>query len=368
MASGDRPRLVLGITLGTVGGAQLYVMSLLEALRDEYDVVVAAHGDGPLREAAAAAGVRFVPLRWMRRDVSWREPLALLELVVLFRRLRPVIVHVTSSKMGAIGRVAAWLARVPVRVFTVQGWAFTPFTGAARAGALLVERALRRCTTVLVIASGATRDLGVDAGACRPEDVVVLPNAVELGARPAPRAPHDGPVRIVSVVRLQPQKDVPTLVRALARLEPSSFEALIVGDGPDRAAVEAEIRALRLEDRVQITGWRSDVRELLEGADLFALSSAWEEMPFAILEAMAAGLPVVSTDVGGVAEAVADGETGLLVAPGDPDVLAEALRRAIADPALRARLGAAGRARAEEQFGVEAFRRRHLELYAALAS
>ena len=138
----------------------------------------------------------------------------------------------------------------------------------------------------------------------------------------------------------------------------------MVGDGPDRPEVEAEIRALEISDAVELAGYARDVPDLLAAADVFVLSSRSEGAPFSILEAMAAGLPVVATDVGGVGELVADGETGLLVPAGDPARLAEALRSLLADAALRRRLGAAGLARARERFDLRALRDPHLDLYA----
>jgi glycosyltransferase involved in cell wall biosynthesis len=144
---------------------------------------------------------------------------------------------------------------------------------------------------------------------------------------------------------------------------PEGAETLIVGEGPDRPRLEQEIRALGVTERVRLVGERYDVPQLLAEADVFALSSASEGMPVSVLEAMAAGLPVVSSRVGGVPELVVDGETGILVRPGDASALAAALSSLIADPAERRRLGAAGRARAEERFDLEPFRRAHVELY-----
>jgi glycosyltransferase involved in cell wall biosynthesis len=136
-----------------------------------------------------------------------------------------------------------------------------------------------------------------------------------------------------------------------------------VGEGPDRNAIEAEIRRLELQGRVRLAGERSDVPELLAESDVFVLSSRSEGLPVSVLEAMAAELPVVATDVGGLAELVVDGETGILVPPGDEAALTEALGRVVEDRELRRRLGAAGRARAESSFDLSEFRRAHLELY-----
>src|ERR687895_2207235 len=114
----ERPRILLVVTLAEPGGAQTYVASLLPALVDDFDVTVAAHGPGPLREAVKATGVRFVALRHVRRRINpWRDLLGLLELVVLVRRARPHIVHASSSKAGFLGRIAAWLTGVTIRIF-----------------------------------------------------------------------------------------------------------------------------------------------------------------------------------------------------------------------------------------------------------
>ena len=358
------PRVLILITLAEPGGAGTYVAHLLPALVPRYEVVVAAYGDGPLRDAAREAGVRFVSLRHVRRPLHpGRDLLGLLELMALMHRARPALVHANSSKAGVLGRVAAVLMRVPVRVFTVHGWAFKAYAGLASLLYRWADRLMRPVTSATICVSETERTAGLAARTCRAAGTVVIPNAVDVDA--APRAALEGdPPRIVTVGRLAAPKDALTLLRALATLGPLPFSARLVGDGPDRPAVEAEIRSLGLGDRVEPAGSRADVPALLAGADVFVLSSRSEGAPFSILEAMAAGLPVVATDVGGVRELVADGETGLLVPAGDPARLAEALRRLLEDPALRRRLGAAGHARARERFDLRALRDAHLELYA----
>jgi glycosyltransferase involved in cell wall biosynthesis len=364
LSSGSRrPRIVLVITLAEVGGAQTYVVSLLPALTDRFDVVVAAHGQGPVREAAIAARARYTPLEHVRRPINpVRDLLGLIELVRLLRRERPDIVHASSSKAGVLARLAARFVRVPIRVFTVHGWAFLAYSGLSSRLYHWADRLVRPLTTTTICVSEGEQAAGLEANTCDGERTVVIPNAVDVSA--APQSQHDRatPV-IVAVGRLKAPKDFITLVRAFSVLRPRSFEALIVGEGPDRRELEQEIHRLGLAARVRLAGERSDVPELLARADVFVLSSESEGFPVSVLEAMAAGLPVVASRVGGVPEAVLDGRTGLLVRPGDPAELAAALERLVAEPALRRRLGAAGRARAEECFDLERFRRAHVELY-----
>jgi glycosyltransferase involved in cell wall biosynthesis len=358
-----RPRILLLVTLAEVGGAQSYVALLLPALVVDFDVIVAAHGAGPLRDATEAAGARFVPLENVRRPIGVRDLAGFVELVRLLRRERPDILHASSSKAGVLGRLAGFLAGVPIRVFTVHGWAFAAYAGLTGRLYRWADRLVRPLTTVTVCVSERERTAGLAAGTCDPERTVVIPNAVDVaGARRLRPNGRQRPL-IVSVGRLKAPKDFLTLVRALGKLPRDSFGAVIVGEGPDRRRLEEEIELVGLGERVRLAGERRDVPELLAEADVFALASASEGMPVSVLEAMAAGLPVVASRVGGLPEQVADGETGVLVEPGDPDDLARALARLLVDGELRRRLGAAGRVRAEEAFDLEPFRRAHLELY-----
>ncbi len=345
-----RKRLLIAITLAETGGAQTYVAQLLPALAERYDVVVAAHGHGPLEDAARAAGARFVPLRHVRRPIGPRDLAGLVELVRLFRRERPDLVHLNSSKVGALGRIAAAIARVPARVFTVHGWSFAPHEGAAARGYLALERTLAPLAWTICVSEGDRAKAPWLNGRA-----FVIPNAVDV--RSIARAtPNGGPPTIVTVGRLVLPKSFWVLADALRLLPAGSFRALVVGDGP-------QARFLRGIPGVELLGERDDVPALLAQGDVFALSTLSEGMPMSVLEAMAAGLPVVASAVGGIPEVVVDEETGLLVPPDDAGALATALGRLLSDPKLRRRLGEAGRRRAEERFDVPRFRRDHLALY-----
>jgi glycosyltransferase involved in cell wall biosynthesis len=359
-----RPRLLVLITLAEIGGAQSYVAALLPALMERFEVVVAAYGDGPLIEATARAGARYVPLRHVQRAVRpLRDARGLLELMALIRRERPDIVHANSSKAGVLGRLAALLTGVPVTVFTVHGWAFKAYTGFASKLYRTADRVMARATTVTICVAESERAAGLAAGTCQAARTIVIPNAIDV--RAAPRAHHEADrPQIVMVGRLAWPKDPATLIQALARVRGAEFSALIMGDGRDRPVVEALIRDSGLTASVELAGDCDDVPDRLAQADIFVLASRSEGGPISILEAMAAGLPVVASDVGGVSEFVEDGETGLLVPPGDPAALAAAIERMLLDPELRRHLGAAGRRRALDRFDIGAQRRAHLELYA----
>jgi glycosyltransferase involved in cell wall biosynthesis len=358
------PRLLILITLAEVGGAQTYVAQLLPALVGRFDVTVAAWGPGPLRDATARAGARYVALEHVRRELDpWQDLRGLVELVRLFRRERPHIVHANSSKAGFLGRLAAAITGVPIRIFTVHGWAFSAYSGIASKLYLWSDRLMRPLTTTIVCVAESERASGLRAGTCTRDRTVVIHNAVDAGAMPV-ADPGDGtPPVLVSVGRFKYPKDFVTLLKALALVGGSAFRTLIVGDGPDRPLIERELRELELDATVELTGERADVPRLLADADVFVLSSRSEGLPLSVLEAMAAGLPIVATRVGGVPELLTDDETGLLVPPANAEALATALIRVAGSPDLRRRLGASARRRALEQFDLPRFRREHLELY-----
>lgn len=356
-----KPRVVVLVTLSEVGGAQTYVARLVELLTPSHDVVVAAEGQGSLAAAVRTAGARYVELVHMRRRLSpWHDLLALLELVRLLRRERPRVVHANSSKAGILGRLAAFVVRVPSRVFTVHGWAFNAHSGLAARIYLLAERLVAPLTTLTIcVAESEFRD-GVDARVCAAARTVVCPNAVPLSPI-APRPVNDPPI-VLTVGRLKRPKDFSTLLQAVALLRRGSCRLLVAGDGPERDQLVAEARSLGIDGGVEFLGERDDIPTLLGACDVFVLSSRSEGMPMSVLEAMAAEMPVVATAVGGVPEVVGE-EAGSLVPAADAAALAAALARLLDDRPLRERLGQAGRARVERRFGLEEWGRTHLQLY-----
>ena len=158
------------------------------------------------------------------------------------------------------------------------------------------------------------------------------------------------PPTLVMVARYEPQKDHEMLLEAMAELTHLDWQLTLVGEGEREAAVRDRVAALGLAERVHLLSGKTDVAQLLLGSQIFVLATKFEAFPISILEAMRAGLPVVASDVGGIAEAVGHEETGLLVPADDRGAMRDALARLISDPAMRCTLGEAGRARYLSRF------------------
>ncbi len=354
-------RILMLITLSDWGGAQAHVLALARGLRNLYDVTVACGPGGPLVAHLHQEGIRVVEIpRLVRAPRPLADLAALVRLARWMRSERFALVHCHSTKAGLLGRTAARLAGTPVVLFTTHGWAFAMPSSppVVRLMLVLAERLAARLATTIICVSQHDREAALRAGIGPPTRLAVIPN----GIAPDPwlaRAPvqEDGagtgrPCTAVMVGRFKEPKDPITLVKAWTQLG-ADHRLLLVGDGPMRPEVESLILEQGLEGRVAVLGAREDVPVLLKAADIFVLSSRWEGMPLAVIEAMMSGLPVVATNVGGVSEAVVDGETGFLVPSGNPGALAVALDRLLTDPVLRRRMGEAGRRRALEQFTEE---------------
>jgi glycosyltransferase involved in cell wall biosynthesis len=290
-----------------------------------------AHGEASL-DCPVGDHVRVRQLPELGREIHpVRDFAALLRLIGILFADRPDIVDTHTSKAGAVGRLAAFVYNAARRrrhrclvVHTFHGHVFRGYFGSFGNWAVRVaERSLARLTDVVVTISPAQR-----------ADIVERDDALVFGF----------------VGRLVPIKDPATLLHAFAtvRREIPRARLMMVGDGELRAPMELLAQRLGLADAVAFLGWRTDLVNIYAALDVLVLSSVSEGTPVAMIEAMAARKPVVATSVGGVPDLVSDGTTGLLVAPGDPGVLAEAMIRLARRPEARAAMGEAGRARSRE--------------------
>ena len=224
---------------------------------------------------------------------------------------------------------------------------------------------MRPVTTTVVCVAEARGRRGWHARTCDPQRTVVIHNAVDVADPLRRRGRRGASPRSSASARFAYPKDFATLLEAV-RLVEAPCHVRVVGEGPAARRQWRPRSRQGLSERVELLGARGDIPELLARSDVFVLSSRSEGFPVSVLEAMAAGLPVVATDVGGVAEAVEDGETGLLVPPATRRARG-ALERLLVDGELRRRLGAAGRTRALGHFDVPRYRTAYGELYSGAA-
>ncbi len=317
------------------------------------------------RESAAtaairAAGIDVVPVPFIRRRLNPFAELAFtLHLARVYRRLKPDLVHHIALKPIVIGGLAARLAGVRAVINAPVGLGFVFSSDRLLAKILkpLVSLGLRLTLTprgAKVIFENPD-DLAAltAAGMVRPEAAFLIRGAgVDITAfAPAPEPPP--PVRIILIARMIREKGVADFAAA-ARLLKGLADFVLVGapdPGNPNTVTEAELRGWEAEGILTWLGPRRDIADLLRGAHIACQPSTYREgLPKSALEAMAAGKPLVATDIPGCREAVVDGATGFLVPPRDPPALAAALRRLIEDPALRQKMALAARARAVEQF------------------
>ena len=286
-----------------------------------------------------------------------QDVIALRKLVSLIRRTKPDIVHTHTAKAGTLGRLAALLCRVPVIVHTYHGHVLSGYFPAWKTSAFTaIERGLSRRTARLIAVSQQVRDDLLARGIGSEARFSVMPLGLDL-VRFLDRTPPGGlrrelgvpdGVRLVGIVaRLVPIKAHEVFLQAARLLVAGRRDCrfVIVGDGERRRSLEQQVDELGLRARTVFLGWRGDLDRILPDLDVVALTSRNEGLPVALIEAMAAGRPVVATRVGGVPDLVTDGTTGLLVPMDDAPALAGAVDRVLADPALAVDLGRAGRAR-----------------------
>jgi glycosyltransferase involved in cell wall biosynthesis len=359
-----------------MGGPALHVSYLTKGLAERgYETTLAAgslaHGESSMSFVADELGVQVHPIPQLHREISLLyDTLSVARLVKLIRRVRPHILHTHTAKAGAIGRVAALAAgdaRPPIIVHTFHGHVLRGYFGPVRTAMFSrIERSLAIPTTRLVAVSPEVRDDLVELGVAPAEKFSVIRLGIALDSRITGGGESRAEFRRLFGVgdetfvvgwigRMTHIKRVEDVLLALRGLRERGVDATLclVGDGPDRSSVERRAHALGIARHVLFVGYQRDVAPYYAFLDAFVLPSANEGTPVVAIESLAAGRPVVATRVGGVPDVVEDGTDGFLVPVGDVDAIVGALERLARDPALRERMGAAGRGRVVPRYRVE---------------
>ncbi|MDP3734909.1 MAG: glycosyltransferase family 4 protein [bacterium] len=397
----NNQKILYVITKSNWGGAQRYVYDLAVAAKsyklkaNSSEAIVALGGDGALKDKLEAAGVRVVPVLALERDVGiTKDVRAFFALLALYRREQPDVIHLNSSKAAGIGVLAARAYRfvvlvtsyqlpVPKIIVTLHGlphleprpfWQrqlikiFTWFTMLLAHQTITVSEHDRRIVEkwpglrrkVVTIWNGIETTEYMPTTEARKEILTraAISNFPAFTEAPAGKqfpisnkisnVKFQTPVPdlwIGTIAELHPNKGLDTLIEALALLKAKSYQlkAFLIGSGELRGSLASLIAERDLGEHVVLTGHIENAAELLPAFDLFVLPSRKEGLPYVLIEALHAGVPIIATRVGGIPEIVIHEETGLLVAPNDSTALAEAIERLASDIELRARLGTSAR-------------------------
>jgi glycosyltransferase involved in cell wall biosynthesis len=360
-------RIAFCITDLDPGGAERALVQLVTRLdRSRWTATVfCLAGPGPLADELRAANIEVVCFG----AKHWRSAGVVLQLARALRRFQPALVQTFLFHANLAGRIAARLAGITTVVSGIRV--------AERRSRLplWIDRSTNWLVKVNVCVSQAVADFSIRNAGLAPNKTIVIPNGVDadrfISAGPADLAQFGIPAgsrTVLTVGRLDPQKGLGDLIEAASLVAPRVPQAqfLIVGEGPERSRIERDIAARRLGDRVHLAGWRADIPAIMVAGSLLVLSSHWEGLPNVVLEAMAAGLPVVATRVEGVDELVIEAQTGLLVAPRSPKQLAAAIEQMLTAPDAARTFGAAGRRRVQAEFSWAAMSARYAVLYESL--
>lgn len=348
--------------LGTYG-AERFVILLLERLRNQ-PIELAALSIAPARGIDSTAGVEYFSAgRRGRYDLAF-----VARMIATMRAWRPDIVHTHTHAGKYWGRLAAVVAGVPAIVHTEHNSEF-----GAPAPFRILNAALSRRTTAFVAVSRAQRDRLVNEEGIPSDRIAVIPNGVPIGAfdpaaRPAARAAlgaNGEEALIVHVGRLSPVKNQRLAIEALSLLD-APARLVLIGAGPERDRLESLARERGVAERTSFLGYRSDAAALIAGADVALVTSRNEAMPLAIIEALLARAPVVSTPWLGASEMLGDGAFGLVTADFEPRSVAAAIRSVLDEPGMARERAERGAAFARTEHDIAATARRYEALYRAI--
>lgn len=353
-----RPRLLRIITRMNIGGPATHVVLANTGLEERgWETLLLF---GTVEPDEAEVDLRNVSMP-MQRIPSLARPInpladvrAAAAIASAVRRYRPHVIHTHLAKAGQLGRGVGLLTSRAVRVHTFHGTLFGGYFGSVASGAIVrAERFLGHRSHAVVALSDRQRDELVEQRIAPPSRIRIVPLGLDLARfAPARDAAARGAARsklgipddvlvVAAIGRLVPIKRLDRLIDAfgiLARRVPSA-RLYLVGDGSEREALRARAAAAGLDERVAFVGWSAETPDWYAASDVVALTSDREGTPLALIEAAAAGRPVVATDVGGVADVVADGLTGFIAPAGDTAALADRLTQLALDPVLRATMG-----------------------------
>nr|WP_242836758.1 glycosyltransferase family 4 protein [Desulfotomaculum nigrificans] len=368
---------VLHVVRPAAGGMKNHLLDLVRLTdKTRYEVTVACPPGSQMWNDLVKLGINTLPISLVGELSPGKDYAAVRTLTKYLHKSETMILHAHSSKGALVGRLAAIIARTPVVIFTAHNSIFyEEWPRWKKKLFATVERFLARFTDRIITVSEALKQELIEQENIPAKQLTTIYNGIDtdkfsaqvdtLAIRKSLNIPELGPV-IGTIARLAPQKGVSYFLKSASLLKEYQANFLVVGDGPLRQDLEQEAAELGLQNRVTFAGRRENIAEILAAIDIFVLPSVTEGLPLTILEAMAAGKPVVATRVGGIPEAIQEGKTGIVVPPKDPEALAVALAGLLGERERAVRMGINGQKFVQEKFGVAGMVNRTMELYQQL--
>ncbi|HET8575112.1 MAG TPA: glycosyltransferase family 4 protein [Candidatus Paceibacterota bacterium] len=366
-----RKKLVYLITKANWGGAQRYVYDLAAHFCEDFDVLVLYGEKGLLAEKLEEKNIRVREISGLRRDVGLLSEIhAFWEIWKILREEQPDIFHVNSSKAGIMGTLAGRLIRVPRIIFTAHGWAFTEDRSIFSRAIIFLLHVKTILLSHVTIAVSQTTKEEISFVPFLGKKIVVIRNGIPaegfLGRSTAQvdlqekfpqlqKIFESGTLIFGSVAELHPNKNLALAVRAVVEIIRNGAKTalVVIGEGEERARLEALAAELRVQDHVFFPGKVEFAHRYLKAFDVFVLPSKKEGLPYVLLEAGVAGLPMVASGVGGIGEIIVDQRTGLLFPSDDAKKLESCMLSLLKNPAQREKYAEAAQKNISENFSLE---------------
>lgn len=381
---GKKIKILYCITKSNWGGAQKYVYDLATSLpKDSYEVAVVLGGEGTLAEKLRLSGIRTISIENLSRNISFLKDLSVLfKLIKIFRKERPDIIHLNSSKMGQLGTLAGRVARVPKIIFTGHGWAFNEDRSKLQKKIIYLLHLLTIALAHQTIAVSEQTKNQIAKGNSYSHKIITIRNGLaEINffdraiARKKIQAklPFDFEVKdrlwLGTISELHKNKGLKYLIEAIHLLDVAADDrsslpmVIIIGDGEKREKLEQRITRYNLEDTIFLVGRIDEAERYLKAFDIFTLTSITEALPYVILEAGQAGLPIIASGVGGIPEIINDMENGILVRPKEPEEIVKAINFLLEKPDKMKLFGQNIEKKIRADFSKETMVKKTMELY-----
>lgn len=366
-------KILYVITKGNFGGAQRYVFDLATNLpKEEFDVTVAMGEGDALKERLEKSGIRTIKIIGLKRDINiFGEIISFFHLIKLFKEERPHIIHLNSSKVGAIGALAGRLTKVPKIIFTGHGWAFNEKRNIiSRALIAFIHWLTIVATHTTIAVSKRIRDQ-ISLFPFTKGKISIIHNGVSniefLSKEDARSELSDNKegLWIGTISELHKNKGVDFIIKAFAKIKAQHPDAhlYIIGGGEEEKNLKSLVKKHSLESQIHLLGFRDNASKYLKAFDIFTLTSRTEAFPYVPLEAGLAELPVIASRVGGIPEIISNKENGILVEPGNIFEIQFALRDLLSSEEKRLSYGKLLSLKVRNEFSFEEMLGKTITLY-----